>query len=133
MKVLKRIRRFSIWQILLGFVLAITAHSQYQIKSWTTDDGLPQNTVNSIAQTPDGYLWLSTLDGLVRLDGVKFTVFNKSNTPGIAGNRFTQVIVDRDGDLWAATENSGVTRYNGDTFQTYSVPGDSHNEPRSGI
>lgn len=76
-----------------------TAHAQYQIESWTTDNGLPQNTVSSIVQTPDGYLWLATLDGLVRYDGVRFTVFNKSNSKGIGSNRFTRMVVDASSDL----------------------------------
>src|SRR5882762_7484137 len=70
------------------------AHAQYQVESWTTDNGLPQNTIHSILQTRDGYLWLTTQDGLVRYDGVRFTVFNKNNTKGINSNRFTQLIVD---------------------------------------
>src|SRR5947208_5626417 len=41
-----------------------------------TDDGLPQNAVNAILQTRDGYLWLATFDGLVRFDGLEFTVFS---------------------------------------------------------
>jgi len=49
------------------------ANAQYQVESWTTDNGLPQNTILSIRQTHDGYLWLTTQDGLVRYDGVRFT------------------------------------------------------------
>ncbi|MBA4121932.1 MAG: hypothetical protein H0X72_05660 [Acidobacteria bacterium] len=67
-------------KLFLGFCLCfpfITAQAQYRFDSWTADNGLPQNSVYSIQQTPDGYLWLTTLDGLVRFDGVKFTVFNK--------------------------------------------------------
>jgi len=59
------------------FTALTTARAQYQIESWTTDKGLPQNTVHSIVQTANGYLWLATLDGLVRFDGVKFRIFNK--------------------------------------------------------
>lgn len=72
----------------------LTIRAQYQIKSWTTDDGLPQNTIVSILQTPDGYLWMTTLDGLARFDGARFTVLNKQNAPGIGGNRFNQILFD---------------------------------------
>jgi len=54
--------------------------AQYRIESWTIDNGLPQNTVRSIVQTRDGYLWFTTYDGLVRFDGINFRVFDKSNT-----------------------------------------------------
>jgi len=53
----------------------------FVVQNWTVDDGLPQNSVLGITQTPDGYLWFATYNGLVRFDGVKFTVFDTSNTP----------------------------------------------------
>jgi ligand-binding sensor domain-containing protein len=80
------------------------AHAQYRFDHWTADNGLPQNSVRDIVQTRDGYLWLTTFDGLVRFDGVRFTVFNKSNSPGIITNRFVQLFEDAQGDLWATTE-----------------------------
>lgn len=73
------------------FLMCSSAFAQspaYQVDHWTTDNGLPQNTVTNIIQTRDGYLWLATFDGLARFDGVRFTVFNKSNTPGINSSRF---------------------------------------------
>jgi ligand-binding sensor domain-containing protein/signal transduction histidine kinase len=116
----------------LGFIFLATpnaAQAQYQVESWTTDNGLPQNTVHSILQTRDGYLWLATLDGLVRYDGVKFTVFNKNNTKGINSNRFTQLIVDAHDNLWIGTESSGVTRYHNGAFQTYAIAGEAQRQP----
>jgi ligand-binding sensor domain-containing protein len=51
------------------------AFAQYRFDHWTADNGLPQNSVRDIVQTRDGYLWLTTFDGLMRFDGVRFTVF----------------------------------------------------------
>jgi hypothetical protein len=48
-------------------------------ESWTVEDGLPVNSVNALLQSRDGYLWIATFDGLVRFDGVRFTVFNAAN------------------------------------------------------
>src|SRR5262249_20007051 len=59
---------------------------QSLIKVWTTDQGLPGSDVTAIVQTRDRYLWLSTFDGLARFDGAKFTVFDRSNTPGLPSN-----------------------------------------------
>lgn len=95
--------------------------AQYRFDHWTTDDGLPQNGVRGIAQTPDGYLWFTTLDGLVRFDGVKFTIFNKSNTPGIINNRFWVMRALPDGSVWAATEAGDLTIYRGGIFTSYAA------------
>src|SRR5262245_50237843 len=80
------------------------ARVQVQFDHWTTENGLPQNSVRDLLRTRDGYLWFTTFDGLVRFDGVRFTVFNKSNTPGLVNNRFVNLFEDGSGDLWAAME-----------------------------
>src|ERR1051325_2818736 len=51
--------------------------NQYVHDVWTADNGLPQTSVQAIAQTADGYLWLGTQEGLCRFDGVRFALFNK--------------------------------------------------------
>ena len=53
--------------------LAANTAAQHRFDSWTTESGLPQNSVNDILRTRDGYLWLATHGGLVRFDGVRFT------------------------------------------------------------
>ncbi len=65
--------------------------AQFRFDHWTTEHGLPQNGINAITQTRDGYLWLATNDGLVRFDGVRFTVFNHGNTPGFENNRLNSL------------------------------------------
>jgi hypothetical protein len=86
------------------FCAGFSASAQIAVDSWTIDNGLPQNIIRAICQTPDGYLWLATFDGLVRFDGVRFTTFNRSNTPGIRGNRLSPLFCAADGDVWAGTE-----------------------------
>ncbi len=76
-----------------------TVLAQYRFDAWTTDQGLPQNTILAILQTHDGYLWFTTLDGLVRYDGVRFTVFDKGNTNSLSSNRFTKLYEDAQGNL----------------------------------
>src|SRR4029453_16666038 len=90
--------------------LASPARAQYRFEPWTADTGLPQNIITGLHQSPEGYLWIATLDGLARFDGVRFTVYNKSNTPGIEANRFVCLYADRRGDLWLGTESGSVTR-----------------------
>src|SRR5882762_2251465 len=74
---------------LLVFGVSSKVSAQYTIDTSNTDSGLPQNTVRTILQTRDGYLWFGTQDGLVRFDGVKFVTFNTANTKGLGSNRFT--------------------------------------------
>lgn len=110
--------------LLLGLVTccsAIVARADYRLDNWTTDQGLPQNSVYSIVQTRDDYLWMATLDGLVRFDGARFTVFNKSNSPGISNNRFVYLFEDGNGDLWAGTEQSGIVRLHEGRFTSYGL------------
>jgi signal transduction histidine kinase/ligand-binding sensor domain-containing protein len=95
-------------------------YSRYRFEHWTTDRGLPQNTVRNIIQARDGYLWMTTYDGLVRFDGVRFTVFDKSNTPAIRHNRFTSVYEDRDGTLWAGTDLGDVISYRDGVFTSHT-------------
>src|SRR5438046_9579085 len=88
-------------------VLVLSANktsAQYQFDLWNTDSGLPQNSINAILQTKDGYLWLPTSDGLVRFDGLRFTVFNKATTRGTNSNRFTRLFEARSGGLWLAAD-----------------------------
>lgn len=110
----------KLFTIFCLFVPLITAQAQYRFDSWTTDDGLPQNSVLSITQTRDGYLWFTTFDGLVRFDGVRFTVFDKSNTKGISSNRFTTLFEDETGILWIGSEYGGLTRYASGALHTFT-------------
>lgn len=58
---------------------------------------LPQSSVISIIQAHDGYLWLGTLNGLVRFDGNRFTPFDESNTPGLPNNAIVYLFEDSRG------------------------------------
>lgn len=80
--------------------------SQYVLDTWT--DELPQRTVRAIAQTPDGYLWLGTQDGLARFDGQRFVVFNQRNTPALGTSDIRALLVDRRGRLVVATRGAGA-------------------------
>jgi signal transduction histidine kinase/ligand-binding sensor domain-containing protein len=77
-----------------------------RFRTWNTENGLPQNSVQAIAQTPDGYLWLATRDGLARFDGLKFKIFQKSNTPELPTNRLAWLAADDLGRLWIFPEAS---------------------------
>lgn len=90
--------------------------TQYTHEVWSNDNGLPQNSVLSIAQTHDGYLWLGTQEGLVRFDGVRFALFDKSNTPELPNNYISTLFVDRSGQLWIGTYDGGLITYHDKKF-----------------
>ena len=87
---------------------------------WTTEDGLPQNSVNAIIQTKDGYLWMGTQEGLVRFNGATFTIFDKHSLKAMKGNTIHALMEDREGNLWIATSRGGLMRYHAGEFRTYS-------------
>jgi len=89
-------------------------------QAWLTENGLPQNTVQAIVQTQDGYLWIGTQEGLARFDGLNFTVFDKENTPAFKSNDIRFLVEDRQGRLWISTSYGLVCRHNGE-FKSFTV------------
>ena len=107
----------------LSFAQTALASADYQIDVWRADDGLPQGTVTSVVQTPDGYLWFGTQNGLVRFDGAAFRVFNANNTPAIKNNRVVQLFVDHEGTLWIGAEQGNLVRFEQGQFAALEMPG----------
>ncbi|HVW87656.1 MAG TPA: two-component regulator propeller domain-containing protein [Bryobacteraceae bacterium] len=108
----------------LAFALLLPALArpeavEYSHRVWRTDDGLPQDRVQAITQTPDGYLWIGTSEGLARFDGVRFAVFDRSNTAAIADNSILSLQVARDGSLWVGTEGGGLLHYEKGVFRAF--------------
>jgi ligand-binding sensor domain-containing protein/signal transduction histidine kinase len=93
----------------------------YTRRVWQTQDGLPENTVQAFAQTPDHYLWIGTSGGLVRFDGAKFVVFDRGNTPEIHEDSIFCLAVSHDGSLWAGTDGGSLLRYKDGVFRLYSA------------
>lgn len=112
--------------IMRGFLFPIppTFTGEYLVDHWDTSAGLPSNVIHSIAQTPDGYLWLATHKGLVRFDGitfhpVQFAAEEEKRTGKTAVPQ--SLYLDNNKDLWIGS-SIGLTSYNFRTrrFKTYS-------------
>jgi len=88
------------------------ANTQYGVGAWLSDDGLPQNWVGAMAQTPDGYLWFATEEGVARFDGVRFTTFLERKSIGA-------LLVTRDGSLWISVDRD-LVRYKDHKMTSYS-------------
>ena len=87
----------------LGLGAPTFADAEYLIDSWETDQGLPENSATAMVQTPEGYLWFGTFNGLVRFDGIKFTVFDPSNTPELPSPGIVNLHLDASRRLWVST------------------------------
>jgi ligand-binding sensor domain-containing protein len=82
-------------------------------------NGLPEQTIQAFAQTPDHYLWIGTTGGLARFDGAHFTVFDRENTPAFHENSVFCLLAAKDGSLWIGTEGGGLLHYRDGNFTGY--------------
>ena len=94
--------------------------AQYRFDRWTTDSGLPQNSVRAVSHTKDGYLWLGTFEGLARFDGANFTNFDNINTPEIKSNFIAALLEDSRNNLWIGIEGGGLVKRAGNHFTYFS-------------
>lgn len=85
----------------------------YTIDVWESGDGLPQNSVISMIQSENGYLWLGTVYGLARFDGIRFTVYDESTAPGLSSRPIVTLFEDSQQNLWIGTEPFGIARVQG--------------------
>jgi ligand-binding sensor domain-containing protein/signal transduction histidine kinase len=94
---------------------SLASQDAFVCRAWGTEAGLPQNTVNAITQTRDGYLWLGTQGGLARFDGVRFTVFGL--THGLPSVQVRALCEDAEGNLWIGTTGTGLCRMRNGQFE----------------
>lgn len=94
--------------------------ASYSREAWTTRDGLPHNQVNSITQTPEGYLWFATWEGLVRYNGQDFRIFTPQTVPALQDHGIRDVSVGANGRLIVSTSRGGVSVLQKDLWRTYS-------------
>jgi signal transduction histidine kinase/ligand-binding sensor domain-containing protein len=84
--------------------------NDYVLRVWELENGMPDHHINSITRTQDGYLWFTTLSGLVRFDGVRFQLMGKKELPGLPSPWVTPVFAASDGSLWLGLDQGGIAR-----------------------
>jgi ligand-binding sensor domain-containing protein/signal transduction histidine kinase len=89
-------------------------------QAWSSENGLPQNSVHQILQTRDGYIWIATEGGVARFNGIQFTVFNQENDPTFTSNDICCLTEDRSGALWIGTAD-GLLRYASGAFRRFTT------------
>jgi ligand-binding sensor domain-containing protein/signal transduction histidine kinase len=95
--------------------------TQFHLTSWSQEQGLPSSTVLSISQSSNGYLWLGTTAGLIRFDGVRFSV--PAELKGLRGSAAIVLcqVSDRNGIMWMGTNGGGLLRFDGKSLQTFNT------------
>jgi len=92
--------------------------SQYVHTAWRIRDGFIKTTIQAIAQTADGYIWIGTESGLFRFDGVRVTAWRPPPGEELPSARINNLLTARDGTLWIATA-TGLASWNGRTLSQY--------------
>jgi ligand-binding sensor domain-containing protein/signal transduction histidine kinase len=91
---------------------AASANVAWSVHAWQMDDGLPNNTVTSLAQTADGYLWVANPSKLARFDGVQFETFSP-HAFGVNSSQGVRVLLcSRAGGLWLAMDHGAIVHAN---------------------
>jgi signal transduction histidine kinase/ligand-binding sensor domain-containing protein/DNA-binding response OmpR family regulator len=119
----------------LSFILCLIAHplhgspqmkdpgsgQQFIAEQWTTNNGLPINHINQVYQTPDGFLWLATFNGLIRFDGYTFREFNAGNTPALTSNRIIAIQPGIGNSFWINTEQGNLLLVKNGEFTSFEA------------
>jgi diguanylate cyclase (GGDEF)-like protein len=103
--------------ILLLFVMTLCEASttkripltEYFSETWNTRTGLPHNSINSITQTKDGYLWIATWEGLTRFNGREFKLFTRTEIKDLPDSGLRVLSAQTNGDLYIAGSRGGIS------------------------
>jgi signal transduction histidine kinase/ligand-binding sensor domain-containing protein len=107
--------------VTLVFGQPATAPAPWTARVWQADDGLPDNRVTGVTQTPDGFLWVATRGGLVRFNGSTFQEFDLSAVDGVVGNGARAMYSDTRGNLWLGGYREEVIRVGPDSLQVFTT------------
>ena len=100
---------------------ATTPLADYFTDTWSTQDGLPHNSINAIEQTSDGYLWFATWEGVARYNGRDFRFYERSAQTGIIDSGTRALVSDDQNGLWVAGARGSVTYRKDNQWQPQSV------------
>ncbi len=103
--------------VLLAATPAVSASQYRLVQQWVAADGLPAETVSSLALDRQRQLWMATYDGIVRYQGFDFRHFNRTQDPGLPGNRFARVFPSPDRGVVVQLEDGRLGYLDEQTFQ----------------
>jgi two-component sensor histidine kinase/ligand-binding sensor domain-containing protein len=123
---MRSIQNIVIVLLLLGAVPALGSGpvllpQQYQIDHWSVKHGLPHNSVNALLQTREGFIWIGTMRGVARFDGIRMRPIESFATRVPHLRNVLALAEGNDGSLWIGTDGAGVVRYYRDTLYVYDT------------
>jgi signal transduction histidine kinase/ligand-binding sensor domain-containing protein len=99
---------------------AQTGEPEWFFRSWQTEEGLPENSVSGIVQSPDGFLWIGTNAGASRFNGTEFEPLQLRKIPNLPSRQVHSMFIDRSERLWLALERGSVIRLGKDSFRVFT-------------
>jgi len=99
-------------------------NGEFALEVWTTEHGIPQNSITAVMQTREGYIWASTYNGIARFDGARFNVFDSANTKGLPNSRVTSFFQDERGEIWIGHDTGDLTCFSQGVFQGVALGGE---------
>lgn len=94
--------------LLSAFQLPASVTGDWYAREWRSDEGLPDNDVSGIVQSPDGFLWVGTLGGFVRFDGNHFEKYSPVNVERIPSRGVRCLLLDHRGRFWLSMDRGIV-------------------------
>jgi ligand-binding sensor domain-containing protein/signal transduction histidine kinase len=122
----RNLLRLTGWLPFLIFSYAVPAektaapHLEYTRTVWRVSDGLPEDTVQALTESSEGFLWIGTTGGLARFDGTHIQIYGQGMAQPLSVNSIFCVALGKDGSLWAGTEGGGLLRLRGNRLRVYS-------------
>ncbi|MDY6800989.1 MAG: histidine kinase [Bacteroidota bacterium] len=113
---MRKIILISIFSTLLFIQNTVGQH--FYTRNYTINDGLPDNTINTIYKDCKGFLWIGTNAGVAKFDGNIFDI--KTTIDGLAGNQVVSITEDNNGNLWFGCNNGGISIYNGVRIHSFT-------------
>jgi len=122
-------KRIFVFLVFLFSIYYLNSQSQdsaviwadYVNQVWTAAEGLPGNTVTDLLQKSDGYIYIGTYDGLVRFDGVKFTILSKNTVSDFRCVSARTIFEDTDGNLWVGSNDEGVAKISSSGIEMFTT------------
>ena len=140
MRVIASVKRYHLQEAMKAkfILLAFCCHayalnpsldvSQYAHAAWTFRDGVFKNSIVSIAQAPDGYLWLATIKGLMRFDGVRSVPWQPAAGQQLPDSFILKLLAGRDGRMWIGTRG-GLASWKDGKLTHYPEVGGEYSIP----